>query len=84
MRDKIVDMAVEYAEEPLSWEVMSKYQIPSYKDSLKMVHNPQTLTDITVGKERLYLTTFCILPYLFVWAKIAMTIQLIYILKRLL
>ena len=55
MRDKIVDMAVEYAEEPLSWEVMSKYQIPSYKDSLKMVHNPQTLTDITVGKERLLL-----------------------------
>ena len=53
MRDKLIAEAVEKAEEPLSWEIMSKYGMMDYKSALTELHHPTSLETVEKAKNRI-------------------------------
>ena len=53
MRDRLIDRSVEAVEEPLSWEIMSKYQMIDYKSALKSLHHPESPETLILGKRRI-------------------------------
>lgn len=53
MRDKLIEEFMHNVEEPLSWEIMSRYNLMDYKSSLINLHHPTDQEMINKAKERL-------------------------------
>nr|MCR5598161.1 DEAD/DEAH box helicase [Lachnospiraceae bacterium] len=52
MRDNLIKETLEKVEEPLSWEVMSKFGLIDYKSALENLHYPKDTDMIEKGRER--------------------------------
>lgn len=52
MRDKLIENALKTVEEPLSWEIMSKYGMMDYKSALTELHHPTGLESLEKAKNR--------------------------------
>ncbi len=52
MRDNLIKENLEKVEEPLSWEIMSKFGLIDYKSALENLHYPKDADMIEKGRER--------------------------------
>ncbi len=53
MRDRIIEECMKNVEEPLSWEIMSKYSMMDYKSALRNLHHPVDMESVRKAKERI-------------------------------
>lgn len=53
MRDSLIKTALDKVEEPLSWELMSKFNFMDYRSALKEVHRPTDIERLRNARERL-------------------------------
>ncbi len=53
MRDRLIHDSMQYVEEPLAWEIMSKYNMVDYRTALQSLHEPKDIESIERARRRL-------------------------------